>query len=385
MTSARSTRLTRPSHRPDPRRGSVSISHRTRHRRLAVLAVPMTAVLVSACGNGSDGAASGGDGGEDVTITGISQELIDAAAEEGEVVIYGGGHQRDSLELLQQQMQDLFGVQLTFTREDSGSTANAVSAELASGNLNADVVSLTDPGTMADWAEQGVITDAEVPNLDDIVEGLDDPDSPQVPYSLIPLGIMYNSANTDPADLPTTWEELASDDFGALISADPNASGTARAFYTMMDALHGEEWLEQLAGQNVTVTDSSLALAQLVLTGEQDIGIPAIESAVLSAAAEGEPLEIAYMEDGVPTFPTEIAMLADAPHPNAAQLLVQYHLSPEFQADLVELGGRSALEGADQPEGAGDLSDATLLTASLEDISGRGSEVAELFSQLFNR
>jgi iron(III) transport system substrate-binding protein len=363
-------------------------NHRPVRRLFACLAVPMTVVLVSACGNGSTSSDSGSGsegGGSDAAIEGISEELIEAAQEEGGVVLYAGGHTRPGLELLQQRMQELFGIQVTFTREDSGAIANSISAELASGTVNADAVSLTDPGTMQAWADEGVIADADVPNLDDVTEGLDDAGNPQVPYSLVPLGIMYNSANTDADDLPKTWEELASQDAGAIITADPGASGTALAYYTMITGLHGEEWLEELSQRQVSVTDSSLALAQLVLTGEADIGIPAIESAVISAAEEGEPLEIAYMEDGVPTFASELAMLADAPHPNAAKLLVQYHLSEDFQAALAEQGGRSVLAGGPQPPTGADLSDATLLTADLEEIEGRGSEVVARFAELFNR
>jgi iron(III) transport system substrate-binding protein len=363
------------------------VSTRPSSRRVSsLLALPLSVVLVAACGNGSEPAAEGdGEAAGAAEIEGISEELITAAQEEGEVVIYAGGHTRPGVELLQERMQELFGIDVTFTREDSGAIANSISAELASGQLNADVVSLTDPGTMAEWAEDGVITDADVPNLDALIEGLDDPDNPQVPYSLVPLGIMYNSANTDAADLPSTWEEFANSAEGTIVSADPGASGTALAFYTTLTGLYGNEWFEQLAERDVIVTDSSLALAQLVLTGEADIGVPAIESAVISAAQEGEPLAIQFMEDGVPTFTSELAMLADAPHPNAAELLVQYHLSEDFQSALAELGGRSVLEGGPQPAEGADLSEATLLPADMEEIGTRGDQVAARFAELFNR
>ena len=357
-----------------------------RRRISTLLALPLTAVLVGACGNGSTSTPSSGGGeGEATGIEGISEELIAAAQEEGGVVIYAGGHTRPGVELLQEKMQELFGIDVTFTREDSGAIANSISAELASGSLNADVVSLTDPGTMQEWADEDIITDAEIPNLDELIEGLDNPDNPQVPYSLVPLGIMYNSASTDAADVPTTWKELANEDFGTVVSADPGASGTALAFYTTLTGLYDEAWLEQLAQQQVIVTDSSLALAQLVLTGEADLGVPAIESAVISAAEEGEPLEIAFMEDGVPTFTSELAMLTDAPRPNAAKLLVQYHLSEDFQSALAELGGRSVLEDGPQPPQGADLSDATLLPADMEEIGTRGDAVVARFAELFNR
>lgn len=357
----------------------------SRSRLMAgIFLLPLATVLLTGCGTGAP-TSSGGGGGGGADIPGISAELIADAQAEGGVVLYAGGHTRPSLDLLAERMQELFGVQVTFTREDSGAIANSVSAELASGSLNADVVSLTDAATMQDWADQGVITDADVPNLDDVTEGLDDAASPQVPYSLVPLGIMYNSAQTDPDELPSTWEELATGDFGTIVTSDPGASGTALSYYTMLDELYGPEWLENLAQRQPIVTDSSLALAQLVLTGEADLGIPAIESAVLSAAEEGEPLDIAYMEDGVPVFATEVAALTDAPHPSAARLLMQYHLSEDFQAALVDQGGRSVLTEAAQPPNAADLSEATLLSTTLQDVQTRGPDVVAAFAELFGR
>lgn len=354
-----------------------------RGRWTALLAVPLAAAFLAGCGGGgAGGGANAVSGGE---IPGITQELIDAAQAEGGVVLYGGGHTRPTLELLQQRMQERFGLQVTFTREDSGNIANAISSELASGRVNADVVSLTDPATMQSWARDGVITDAGVANLDTFVAGLDDPATPQLPYSQIPLGIMYNSANTDPATLPKTWTELATRDAGKIVTSDPSASGTSLSFYAMLQELHGEQWMANLAARQPIVTDSSLALPQLVLTGEAALGVPAIESAVISAAASGEPLAIAYPTDGVPVFTSEIAVLSDAPHPNAAALTVRYHLSEEFQTALTEIGGRSVLKGAPVPPGVEDLSDRKLLTVSVDEIATTRDQLRATFDRLFGR
>ncbi|TQM01910.1 ABC transporter substrate-binding protein [Pseudonocardia kunmingensis] len=355
---------------------------RLRGRTAALLTIPLAAAALAGCGSGATPGTGTAGGGE---IPGITEELISGAQAEGGVVLYGGGHTREALELLQQHMQDRFGLQVTFTREDSGNIANAVSAELASGRVNADVVSLTDPATMQAWSDDGVIADAGVANLDALIDGLDDPADAQLPYSQIPLGIMYNSADTEASALPGTWAELATGDSGRIVTSDPSASGTALSFYAMLTELYPEGWLDDLAAREPIVTDSSLALPQLVLTGEADLGIPAIESAVLTAAAEGEPLAIAYPTDGVPVFASEIAMLADAPHPNAAALTVRYHLSEEFQRALAEQGSRSVLEGVPAPPGSQDISDRTLLTTSVEEVGAVREDLRGTFDQLFRR
>lgn len=339
----------------------------------------LTAVLLlAACGTSQ----SNRNDKNSEAVKGISPSLVKAAQKEGGVVIRAGGHTRPVLEALQKDMQNKFGIRMQFTRVDSSKVVNAVSAELASGNVSTDVVSLTDPGAMQKWNTDGVLADAGISNLDDMEDGMHAEGENQIAYSFVPLGVMYNSSNTKTKDVPTTWEELSKQDFGKVITSNPNASGTALAFYTALDGMYGEQWVKDFSTHNPTVTDSSLALAQLVLTGEDDLGIPAIESAVSDAAKQGEPLKIAFMKDMVPTFPTEIAVLNDAPHPNAAKLLVQYHLSEEFQNELVKMGGRSVLKNAPTPPNSIDLSDYKIVPVSLADIAKRGDAVSAYFKKL---
>ncbi len=357
----------------------------TATRRLAVAGVSGLALLLTACGGGEsvtgapgapavEDAAGGGD-------CGFSEELVTSAQEEGAVTIYAGGHTREGLESVTEAFQAGYGIEVTGVREDSGAVTRMVQAELAAGNLNADVVGLASTPAMAALEKAGVLADAELPNGDDLIEGIDDPATPQVPYAVTPLGLMYNEATLEQA--PETWQELAEYD-GTIVLADPGASGTALQFFSMLTEELGDEWLVTLAENgNRIVTDSSLALAQLVLTGEADIGIPAIESAVVSAAAGGEPLALTLPQEALPTFSSELAVMAEAPHPNAAKLLVQYHLCRDFQEVIAGLGGRSGLEDGPPAEGVGDISDATLLSMDAAELAAGQDALIARFNELF--
>ncbi|WP_219419638.1 ABC transporter substrate-binding protein [Pseudonocardia nigra] len=347
-------------------------------RQFLTAGLSALALLAAGCG-GSDGAASAAGGG-DAPECGFSEELVAAAQEEGQVTIYAGGHTRETLERLTEMFQDAYGITVTSVREDSGAVVRMVQAELAAGNLNADVISLADIAAMAELAEDGALMPSEAPNLDEFIAGVDDPETPQIPYAVTPLGIMYNEAVT--IDPPNSWQELADYD-GTIVVADPNASGTSLLFFSMLTEHLGDEWLAKLADGSVTVTDSSLALAQLVLTGEADVAVPAIESTVIAAAAGGEPLAAAFPEDAVPTFSSELAALAGSPHPNAAKLLVGYHVCEAFQQSVAEQGGRPILEGAPAPEGVADLGGAELLSPDLEQLATKAEPLRARFTELF--
>lgn len=344
-------------------------------RRLIVAATSCAALVLAGCGGGGATGPSGA-----APECGVSPELVSAAQAEGEVSLYAGGHTREALERVSAAFQEAYGIQVTSVREDSGAVARMVQAELAGGAVNADLVSLADIAAMAELAQGGALVPTDAPNLGTLPAGVDDPETPQIPYARTALGIMYNSERTQ--NPPTTWDELA--DFpGKIVVADPNASGTALLFFSMMSERLGDAWLERLADGQVTVTDSSLALAQLVLTGEAELAVPAIESAVLSAAAGGEPLAVSFPKDTVPTFSSELGVLAKAPHPNAAKLLAAYHLCGAFQQTVAEQGGRPIAPGAPAPQGVADLGGAELLSPDLRKLATGAEQLRGRFTQLF--
>lgn len=326
----------------------------------ATLAAALTAVAAG-CGGDDPSAEAASD------IPGITPELIEAAQEEGGVVLYGGGHSREHSELLKQRMQELFGVEVTYTRSDSGTTVNSVNAELDAGELNVDVVSAADPFAFAEWSSRGAVRAIEVSTQDQIPEVMDTTDTPEVAVIQSPMGIVYNSANTDEGDVPQAWSDLAASDL-KVVSGDPSSSGSAAAFYTLLASEFGDDLFGWVGANDPFVTDSSLAITQLVLTGEADIGVPGLESAVLASAAGGEPVVMAYPDGPIPTIVTFGVVMSDAPHPNAAELLLRYNLSEEFQRELSTIGSRGVLEGMPTPEGAAEVDESRYVAVTPEQL-----------------
>lgn len=321
-------------------------------RNLKLMAATgVMALFVSGCGGGGSANPENLPGYD---IEGIDDELVQSAAEEGSVFLRTGGHSPGALEMLEEDMQELFGVELTVAREASGDVYSAVEAERASGNVQTDVVGLADATAFEQLEQDGALIDADVPNRESILEGVGSAENLYIPTGLTAIGVMYNTANTDVTDLPSTWEEFAEADLRTL-TANPSASGTALGFYSsMIDS--NPSFIEDLGARSPAVTDSSLSLAQMVLTGEVDMAIPAVESEVMSLAAEGEPIATKFMEGPVPTTVSSIGVMGEAPNPNAAKLLVHYQLSDEFQTKSAEFG-RTVMEHIELGPSLEDLGD----------------------------
>lgn len=353
-------------------------------RNLAVAAV--MAMALSACGGGetagepdaepaqaTEEEGNGGAGDED---------LVAAAEEEGEVSYVTGGHTQEQLELLKELFEAKYDIELVFNRQDTGTAIQMVEADRSAGVVNSDVVSLNDEMTFVRWSEEEVIEDpGEVPNRDNIPEVLDAPGNAYLPFAVIPMGLAYNSSMMEGVDLPASWEDVLAPEYDNFIHANPSASGAALAFVEVMTRLMGEEWYQGLSDKSVAVVDSALALNQSLATGEQDWAMPGIESAVATAQAAGEPIEMIYPDEGVPMVISQMAVLSDGPNPNAGRLLLHFQLSQEYQEALAEIGSRPVLDNAALPESMVPLEDLNLIPPDIDRMNEEREQIVEIFDE----
>lgn len=159
-------------------------------------------------------------------------------------------------------------------------------------------------------------------------------------FAVSGYGIMYNTryirANRLPA--PREWADLKNPVYQNHIGISaPSRSGTTHL--TIETILQGEGWvpgwalLMEIAGNYAQVSDRSFGVPDAVNSGQYGIGI-VIDFFGLSAKASGFPVEFVYPT--VTTLvPANIGVIEGASNPNAARAFVQFLLSPEGQAVLL--------------------------------------------------
>lgn len=345
----------------------------TRRLRTAVVAaVGAITVTIAGCG----GPAPSGTSPEDLPTS--HEELVAMAQQEGEVVLGGGGHTRPQAELLAQMFEEEYGIPVRFLRESSGDIAQKVAAQSAAQALQFDVISLNNEATLRTWAADEVLAEPALENREQVIGRLDTGGAPYVPFTWAAMGYSYNQATTDPVAAPKTWEQLGQQQV-AFAVADPGSSGAALTFVAAMQQID-PDFLPALADNKTLVTDSALALTQLIAVGEAAYGLPGIEAAVATARQAGEPLAMGYPEGPLGVLPSYIAALAQAPHPAAARLLLQYQLSEEFQRAQVELGSRSVLRDLPAPEGAVQLTEDRLVVIDPEQLEKQQEQLVAEFA-----
>jgi phosphoglycerate transport regulatory protein PgtC len=170
---------------------------------------------------------------------------------------------------------------------------------------------------------------------------INDPDGYYKGFAASGYGIMWNTRYTKAKKLPDPkeWADLKKPIYyGHVGMSAPSRSGTTHL--TVETLLQGEGWdkgwaeWKDIAGNFKTVTARSFGVPDGVNSGNFGLGI-VIDFFGLASQASGFPVEFVYPT--VTTLvPANIAIVKNAPNPEAAGIFIEYLLSPEGQEVLLD-------------------------------------------------
>lgn len=169
---------------------------------------------------------------------------------------------------------------------------------------------------------------------DQVPAALQDEQEAWVPFSALPLVLIYNPKLVDPDHL-TGWRDLERPEFrGKIAFADPTKSASSfTAVATVLQAC-GEEtvlgFARNLGGEQLS---SSGDVLTQVAAGEKLVGVT-LEETALQRISDGNNLALVYPAEGTSCVPDGTAILKDAPHPDNAQAFLEFTLSQPVQALL---------------------------------------------------
>jgi len=169
---------------------------------------------------------------------------------------------------------------------------------------------------------------------------INDPDGYYIGFAAAGYGIMYNGKYLMAKGLPEPkeWIDLSTAAYhGHVGMSAPSRSGTTHL--AVETVLQGEGWdkgwamWKEIGGNLKTVTERSFGVPDGINTGDFGAGV-VIDFFGLSSRASGFPVDFVY-----PTvtaiMPANIALVKNAPHPEAAKAFIEYLLSPEGQRNLL--------------------------------------------------
>ncbi len=322
---------------------------------------------IAAAGLGLVG-CSGGDTGQAEADTSENtvnapQELIDAAKEEGELIVYGSCEE-EHVQACVDHFKELFGLDVQFQRLSTGEVQAKIEEE--NGNPSADVWfgGTTDPYNVV--AAEGLLEPYAAENASHL---LDDQyrDADGNWYGIYKgiLGFMVNKDELARLGLeaPQDWQDLLKPEYKGLIwLSNYNTAGTAKLVINTMIQKYGHDdgiqYLVDLDKNIEVYTKSGSGPSKNVGTGECVIGIGFLHDGITQIVDNGyENIELVIPSSGTSFEVGATAIFKGAAHPNAAKLWIEYALSPECVEQADDFGSYQFLviDNAEQPSQAAEF------------------------------
>jgi iron(III) transport system substrate-binding protein len=142
--------------------------------------------------------------------------------------------------------------------------------------------------------------------------------------------LIYHTKFVTGADIPRRCTDLLDPKFNHRVAiAHPAFSGYFGQWVLAMRRQYGWSFFEKLAANNPRIGRSGNDPITMLNAGECVVGTgPASTSTV--TAARGNPIGIVYPDDGTVLTVGPSAVVASAPHPNAARLFLEWLLSRDY-------------------------------------------------------
>jgi iron(III) transport system substrate-binding protein len=223
------------------------------------------------------------------------------------------------------------GTNVEFFRAGGVKLAQKFEQEIKANQVAADVIDISLPGLLTQWAEQGLLMKYDSPEAKHYpaelrMEGF------WTPIKALDACMAYNSGIIAEADAPKHWEDLLDPKWkGKMVMADPFFSGGALHWYYATRKLLGKEFMEKLAKQDILLRNGSGEVIDTVISGERPLAASALQYYASEKAAEGVKIRMVFPSEGVPAGMEVMGITAKAPNPEGAKKFLDFALSKQAQ------------------------------------------------------
>jgi iron(III) transport system substrate-binding protein len=263
---------------------------------------------------------------------------------EEKVVIYST-HSEEMIAMVAEAFEEETGVTVEYINL-KGALAERVEAE--KNNPQADVMFGGASNLFMDLKGKDLFTPVDPEWADALDPMFKDADHHWFGTIQTPVALFYNTDLVDEADLPSDWFDLADPAYEGQLVFRNALSSSARVMYAALlqqyerNSTLEEGWafLEALDANTKRYYDSGSLMMQAIGREEASISFSTLNHIIDSKLNNNLPIEIVPLESGYPVITDGIAVIRNAPHPNAAEAFVSFAGSPEVQSMLANAFNR---------------------------------------------
>ena len=296
-------------------------------------------------------------------------------------VAYGGP------DIIAEEFERATGIKVEYLTMSSGEVLTRLYAE--KDNPQTDLWFGGGSDAFIQATEDGLLVPYDSPNRQAVYPAFRDEEGYWTGVSLVVVGFVANTERMADKGLatPLTWADLADPAYkDELLASNLNTSGTAYTTVSGILQVMGEEegwlYLDKVYANIPFLTKSGSAPGKSALAGEYAIGIvPDPHSTIMNNP--DAPVVSIYPGDGVLAWPSPVAIVVGAKHPNNARIFVDWILSPEGQEVSMSASPRVPTTDVETIEGVPRASDLNLVAYDHIKWGAERERVVEQFNERY--
>lgn len=186
------------------------------------------------------------------------------------------------------------------------------------------------------YKSEGLIQKYVSPEAKGLPEGFQDPEGYWTTVYSIYHTFIYNTRMVTEKEAPKRYEDLLDPKWKGKIGMSNNEYTWFKGMMDIMGREQGLQFMKRLAKQEIIFRQGRTLTTQLMVAGEFPIA-KGVYNRVLAMKAEGAPIHWASFPTPTMADMRAFVLHADAPHPNAGKLFIDFMLSREGQNVLSKL------------------------------------------------
>lgn len=337
-------------------------------RYLGMVGVAAMSTVLAACGSSSNGASA-------TKVAGNWDSIVKAANKEGAVTVYTSAGNSDVVFKAFEKAYPK--IKITFVRQPTADLLTRLDQEISVGAKGADVAYHAQTAWFVDRSKDGKLAAIHYGPAADGWPA----DAKAKTYATIltvPFEAVWNTKKGQPVtDVADLVDHAGTAPIGLL---DPASSVAAMSQYQAWVDTYGSDFLDKLAKLKTTVYPSTVPLTQAIGSGELAYGLAIPAGVVNPLIAAGAPVGHGIPAKGSVGYNYNAGVLANAPHPNAAMVFMNWLM----EKDTLELIVKQLSPGGTPVQVPGSLDASTIDVYKVADWpQSRQDKFVADFNKLF--
>lgn len=257
---------------------------------------------------------------------------VEKAEAEGAMTFYSTDPEKGQVALLKAFSDQFPKIKTSYVRLQAGALYAKILAERQAKTYLADILVISDLGMIQDFQRREGLKAYISPEMAAYKpQYKSKPEGFFTAGCIITSGIAYNPNIVKPEEAPKSWEDLLDPKWKDAVNVKVSNSGLQHAAWFVLKPILAKDYFDKFGENKPRAFDSYVQQYGRIIDGQDKVIMAAQYSGFIEFKAKGAPVAFMFPATGAPSTQQSAGIVSDAPHPNAAELFLDWFLSPVGQ------------------------------------------------------